>query len=205
MKNTIVLAFGRMSPPTFSGHGLLVKKVIEEALHRGADHVIYLSKTFDKKKNPLPVDRKVFWAKKMFPGANIVAADNVIRTFIDAVKAQSGKYKKLVLIAGSDRIPEYKLLLDKYNGKDFTFDTIEVVSAGERDPDADGASGMSATKMRTAAAQSDIATFKKGIPPNFKDQEANALMKEVRAGMGLSEGITFRRFMENLRESQRIF
>jgi hypothetical protein len=95
---------------------------MEEAVHRGADHVIFLSKTQDKKKNPLPVARKVFWAKKMFPGANIVAADNVIRTFIDAVKAQSGKYKKLVLVAGSDRIPEYKMLLDKYNGKDFTFE-----------------------------------------------------------------------------------
>ena len=86
MKNCIVLAFARMSPPT-SGHGLLVKKVMDEAVHRGADHVIYLSKTQDKKKNPLPVNRKVYWAKKMFPGANILPADNVIRTFIDAVKA----------------------------------------------------------------------------------------------------------------------
>lgn len=197
MKNTIVLQFARMSPQTI-GHWLLVKKVMEEAVHRGADHVIFLSKTQDKKKNPLPVARKVFWAKKMFPGANIVAADNVIRTFIDAVKAQSGKYKKLVLVAGSDRIPEYKMLLDKYNGKDFTFEQIEVVSAGERDPDADGASGMSATKMRNAAVQNDIATFKKGLPASFKDSEANQLMKEVRAGMGLTEGVSYREFLSRL-------
>lgn len=197
MKNTIVLAFGRLSPPT-TGHGLLVKKVVDEAITRGADHVIFLSKTQDKKKNPLPVARKVFWARKMFPGANIVAADNVIRTFIDAIKAQSGKYKKLVVVAGSDRIPEYKLLLDKYNGKDFVFESIEVVSAGERDPDSDGASGMSATKMRDAAAKGDIASFKKGLPASFKDSEANMLMKEVRAGMGISEGLSWKDFLRNL-------
>lgn len=99
MKNTIVLAFGRMSPPTV-GHELLVRKVTDVAIDRGADHVIYLSKTQDKKKNPLPIARKVFWAKKMFPGANIVGCDNVIRTFIDAIKAQSGKYKTLIVVAG---------------------------------------------------------------------------------------------------------
>ena len=190
-----------MSPPTV-GHGLLAKKVMEEAVHRGADHIIFLSKTQDKKKNPLPVNRKVFWAKKMFPGANIVAADNVIRTFIDAIKAQSGKYKKIVVVAGSDRIPEYKLLLDKYNGKDFTFDSIEVISAGERDPDADGASGMSATKMRNAAAENDLAAFKKGVPSSFKESETIALMKEVRAGMGISEGLPFRSFLSRLYEER---
>jgi nicotinic acid mononucleotide adenylyltransferase len=190
-----------MSPPTV-GHGLVAKKVMEEAIHRGAEHVIYLSKTQDKKKNPLPVDRKVFWAKKMFPGANIVAADNVIRTFVDAIKAQSGKYKKLVVIAGSDRIPEYKLLLDKYNGKDFTFDSIEVVSAGERDPDSDGAAGMSATKMRVAASTNDIASFKRGLPSNFKDSEVRQLMKEVRAGMGISEGTSFKDFLSRLFEAR---
>lgn len=199
MKNIIVLCFARMSPPTV-GHGLVIKTVAEEAIHSGADHVIYLSKTQDKKKNPLPVARKVYWAKKMFPGMNILAADNVIRTFIDAIKAQSGKYKKLVVVAGSDRIPEYKLLLDKYNGKDFTFDSIEVVSAGERDPDSDGAAGMSATKMRVAASTNDIVAFKRGLPDSFKDSEANSLMKEVRAGMGISEGLSWKEFLRNLNE-----
>lgn len=201
MKNTIVLAFGRLSPPTI-GHSLLVKKVVEESIHRGGDHVIFLSKTQDKKKNPLPINRKVFWTQKMFPGANIVGCDNVIRTFIDAIKAQSGKYRKLVVVAGSDRIPEYKLLLDKYNGKDFTFDSIEVVSAGERDPDSDGAAGMSATKMRVAASTNDIASFKRGLPSNFKNSEAVALMKEVRAGMGISEGTTFKDFLSRLFEAR---
>lgn len=83
--------------------------------------MIMLSKTQDKKKNPLPVNRKVFWAKKMFPGVNIVAANDKIRTIVELAKSLSGKYDKLVVVAGSDRIPEFKELLNKYNGKDYSF------------------------------------------------------------------------------------
>jgi len=100
---------------------LLVKKVVQVATESGADHLIVLSRTQDKKKNPLSVDRKVFWANKMFPGANIVAATATMRTIIEVAKSLSGKYDKLVVVAGSDRIPEFKELLNKYNGKDFTF------------------------------------------------------------------------------------
>lgn len=92
------------------------------------------------------------------------------------------------------------MLLDKYNGKDFTFDAITVISAGERDPDADGAAGMSATKMRLAASTNNITVFKRGLPASFKDSEANSLMKEVRAGMGISEGLSWKEFLRNLNE-----
>lgn len=182
--STIVLGFGRLSPPT-AGHGLLMAALTKEAKKRNADHVMYLSKTQDKKKNPLSIDRKLFWAKKSFPGVNLVAASEQIRTFIEAVKAQDGKYKNLVMIAGSDRVPEYQTLLNKYNGKEFTFDSITVVSAGERDPDADGAEGMSATKLRQAAASNDFATFRKGVSSHLSDSDARKMMQDVRKGMGI--------------------
>lgn len=195
MKQTIVLCFARMSPPTI-GHGLVVKKVLETTKKESADHIIILSKTQDKKKNPLPVDRKVFWAKKMFPGANIVAAGDKTRTFIEAAASFSGHYRKLIVVAGSDRVPEYRTLLTKYNGVAYNFDEIEVISAGERDPDADDASGMSATKMRNAAAANDQSTFKHGVPTNFKDSEIKLLMKEIRSGMGLlTEGISYKQLL----------
>ena len=92
------------------------------------------------------------------------------------------------------------MLLEKYNGKDFTFDTIEVVSAGDRGPDVDGAAGMSATKMREAAIGNNIAAFKKGLPSSFKDSEAIQLMKEVRAGMGISEGVSWTSFRNFISE-----
>lgn len=179
----IVAAFGRMNPPT-TGHGLLVKKIREIAVQKRCDHVIYLSKTQDKKKNPLTIDRKVFWAKKMFPGANIAAADDQLRTFIDMVKALNKKYKILYMVAGSDRVAEYQKLLDKYNGTEFHYDKIEVISAGERDPDADSAEGMSATKMRKAAEANNLSDFKKGLPDHMSN-ESNAMMNDVRKGMGL--------------------
>ena len=180
----VVFAFGRYQPPTI-GHGLLVAAVKHVADKQGADHVIYASATHDKKQNPLPVDRKVYYLKRMFPGTNFVAADASVRTFIEAIKQLNKKYKNLVMIAGSDRVPEYKKLLDKYNGKEFHYDTIEVISAGERDPDSEGASGMSGTKMRDAAKKGDFDSFKRGLPPTLTTVDARRLMNEIREGMGI--------------------
>lgn len=182
--STIVIGFGRLNPIT-AGHGLLIKKLVDTAHANKAEHIMYLSKTQDKKKNPLPIERKLFWAKKAFPTVNFIGANDELRTFIDAVKAQSGKFKNLILIAGSDRVPEYQALLNKYNGDVYNFDSIKVVSAGERDPDADGASGMSATKMRAAAASNDFVAFKKGVPDSIKEQDARKFMQEIRTHMGI--------------------
>jgi hypothetical protein len=181
---TVVMAFGRLNPPT-SGHGLLVDKVVSEAKKRNGKHVIYLSATQDAKKNPLNVTQKVHWAKKSFPGANIVGATDKVRTFIEAIKELDGTADTLVMVAGSDRVPEYKQLLNKYNGRDFNFQTIEVVSAGERDPDSDGAAGMSATKMRQAAADNNFNTFKSGLSKHLTDADARKLMQEIRTGLGI--------------------
>lgn len=191
----VVFAFGRFQPPT-NGHELLVNAVAKVAKAQGADHVIYASRTQDKKSNPLPVDRKVYYLKRMFRGVNFVAANDQVRTFIEAATALSKKYKHLVMIAGSDRVPEYKKLLDTYNGKDFTFETIEVISAGERDPDSDTASGMSGTKMREAAKKGNYTIFKKGLPRTLTDLDGKRLMNEIREGMSLDpikESITFER------------
>jgi nicotinamide mononucleotide adenylyltransferase len=180
----VVFAFGRFQPPT-TGHELLVNIVKKVASAQKADHVIFASRTHDKKSNPLPVDRKVYYLKRMFPKTNFVAANDEVRTFIEAAKMLSGKYKNLVMIAGSDRVPEYKKILEKYNGDVFHFDTVEVVSAGERDPDADSASGMSGTKMRAAAADGDYKKFKTGLPKALTDLDGRRLMNEIRTGMGM--------------------
>jgi phosphopantetheine adenylyltransferase len=180
----VVFAFGRFQPPT-TGHELLVNAVKKIASVQKADHLIFASRTHDKKSNPLPVDRKVYYLKRMFPKTNFVAANEEIRTFMEAAKSLNKKYKNLVMIAGSDRVPEYKKLLEKYNGDVFHYDTIEVVSAGERDPDADTASGMSGTKMREAAKKGDFASFKRGLPHTLTELDGKRLMNEIRQGMGM--------------------
>lgn len=180
----VVFAFGRFQPPT-TGHELLVKAVQKIASAQGADHVIYASKTEDKKQNPLPVSRKVYYLQRMFAGANFKAANEQERTFIEAAKALNKRYKNIVMVAGSDRIAEYKKILEKYNGTEFKFDTVSVVSAGERDPDSDNASGMSGTKMREAAKAGKFSEFKKGIPHSLTVLDARRLMNEIRKAYDL--------------------
>jgi phosphopantetheine adenylyltransferase len=181
---TVVFAFGRFNPPT-TGHELLVKFVKKLAKSSSADHVIYASGTQDKKKNPLPVDKKVHYLNLMFPGTNFVAAGGTERTFIEAAKHLNKKYRNLIMVAGSDRVQDYERLLNKQNGIDFNFDSIKVMSAGERDADSDDASGMSASKMRAAASKGDYPTFKKGLPSTLRDIDGKRLMNDVRQGLGL--------------------
>lgn len=185
-KSTVVMAFGRLNPPTI-GHELLVKAVAALATKHNADHIIYVSRTQDAKKNPLTVDQKVSYARQSFKGMNIVGASDKVRTFIEAAKDLTGKYDNLIMIAGSDRVLEYKQLLDRYNGKDFSFKSILVVSAGERDPDEEGAAGMSASKMRAAAAANDFSKFKQGVPSAMSDMVARRMFDDVRTGMKLNE------------------
>ena len=191
----VVFAFGRFQPPG-KNHGLVFAAVKHLASAQGADHIIYASRSQDKKSNPLPVDRKIYWLNRMFPKTNFVGADDSIRTFIEAAKHLNKKYKNLVMVAGSDRVADFQTLLDKYNGKEFNFDTIEVVSAGERDPDSEGTSGMSGTKMRDAAKNSDAKSFKRGLPSTVTTIDAKRLMNELREHMGLEvvkEDISFDR------------
>ena len=183
---TIVLFFGRANPPHL-GHGVAFKKVLDVAKSYQSNHIIYNSRSTDKKKNPLSVMRKIFWLKKMFGSRyNFVAADDQTRSFIDAVKVQDGKFEQIVVIAGSDRVAEYQKLLNRYNGtKEFSFDSIKVVSAGERDPDAEGTGGLSATKMRQAAIDGDIETIVSGT--GLSSSDAAQLAREVRVGLGINE------------------
>ena len=148
-----VFAFGRMNPPTI-GHEKLADKVASEAKRRGAMPHIYLSHTQNAKKDPLPYSVKIAIAKKAFGKAvTRSSAKSIIQVMQELEKMG---HKEVVLIAGSDRVPEFKTFLAKYNGKDYNFDKIEVVSAGERDPDAEGVAGMSASKLRAIAKEGDM-------------------------------------------------
>ena len=101
--------------------------------------------------------------KKMFPQNNIKAAGGNQRTFIEILKFFNRMYGNIVMIAGSDRINEFQKLSDKYNGKDYNYKSIKLVSSGERDPDAEGVIGISASKMREMAKKNDYNSFKKGV------------------------------------------
>ena len=182
-KSQVVVSFGRMNPMT-NGHEKLADKIKAEAKKRNADAKLYLSHSTNPKKDPLDFKTKVKFAKKAF---GPMVQNSVARTIIEVAKELSGKYDDLIVVVGSDRIPEFKTLLNKYNGKDYTFKTIEIVSAGERDPDAEGVSGMSGSKMRGFVTSDDFDSFKQGVPSKLSDSDAKALFDAVKRGMNLKE------------------
>jgi hypothetical protein len=184
MSKTVVFTFGRMNPPT-NGHGKLITKVKRLAQTSRADHLIVSSHSQDKNKNPLDTKTKVKHLKGMFPNSNIKSSDTAHPSFIKQLALLTGKYDNLIFVAGSDRVPEFERLLKQYNGKDFKFKTIKVVSSGDRDPDAEGVTGISASKMRLYAKNNDFTSFKRGIPAGYRG--AKKLFNDVRDGMELKE------------------
>ena len=188
-----VLAFGRLQPPT-TGHEVLVNKVKEVAKQHNAEHHIVLSHSNDPKSNPLTPQQKVRHAKRFFPNTNIRTSDKEAPNFLtQAAKLHKSGVSHLHMIAGSDRVPEYKKVLKKYNGTHegalFNFKKIEVHSAGERDPDAEGTTGMSGSKMRAHAQSGKFKEFKKGVPGHVTDTHAKELYNDLRKGMNIKEDI----------------
>lgn len=166
--NTVVFSFGRMNPPTI-GHEKLVAKIVSTAKANKADARLFLSRTEGNDKNPLPYKEKLKLAKMAFPGVVQDTPANMYPAgFIGILKMLEDKYDKVIIVVGSDRVEKINSFVTQYNGKEYKFQEIEVVSAGERDPDEEGVSGMSASKMRAAAKAGDLNAFKSGLPTRLK-------------------------------------
>lgn len=191
-ENHGVLAFGRMNPPT-TGHAKLVDKVKAVAKDVGGSHHIVLSHSQDPAKNPLTGEQKVKHAKRYFHDTNISTSDKEHPNFLSqASKLHKQGVTHLHMVAGSDRTEEYHKTLHKYNGVKgthgyFKFKDIKVHSAGERDPDAEGVEGMSASKMREHASKGNFKEFKKGVPGHVSHEHAKDLYNDVRKGMNIKE------------------
>ena len=184
-KKTVAFTFGRFNPPTI-GHEKLINKVKSV---RADDYRIYLSRSEDPKKNPLSPRQKLAYMKKMFPSHARNIMINTTNMILDiCTELYKQGYTEISMVVGSDRVREFDTIIKKYNDVKsrhgyYNFEKINIVSAGERDPDAEGATGMSASKMRAAAAKGDLSSFSKGLPSGVN---ADALMKDVRRGMRLA-------------------
>ena len=184
-RKTLAFTFGRFNPPTI-GHEKLINKV---ASVRADDYRIYLSRSEDPKKNPLSARDKLNVMKQMFPRHARKIVINTTNMILDiCTELHNQGITEIFMVVGSDRVREFETIINKYNNVKsrhgfYNFDNVNVVSAGERDPDAEGAAGMSASKMRAAAAKGDLKSFEKGLP---RGVNADALMKQVRKGMNLA-------------------
>ena len=214
-KGTLTLAFGRFNPP-HAGHLQLMDVAAQSAaqsaeLGNGDDYIIVPSRSQDPKKNPLDPDTKVSMMRQMFPQhSERIVNDGANRTIFDVLKkAHNDGYTNVRIIAGQDRVKEFDKLSQNYNGQLYQFDNMEVVSSGDRDPDAEGMEGLSSSRMRLAAAEGDFKTFRAGLPEGTPRKMAMTLFDTVRQTMNVQEMKEFWNIWEiapkydteNLRES----
>jgi len=210
------MVFGRFNPPT-TGHEALITFVKSVAHRVNGDVRVYASQSQDPRKNPLPFRNKVLFLRKFFPG--VVVSDNTaIRSPFDALAevSQLG-YTDVILVVGSDRVQDFEkfgaYLLPrnspKYDpNKHIAINNYKVVSVPvSRDPDAEGVSGMSASKMRKFAADNDYTSFRQGVPAHVSERDAKSLFQQVRQYMGLHETfkITTGQFAVGLFEASETF
>ena len=194
----VVFTFGRFNPPT-TGHAKLVDKLKKES-SGGYQVMLFTSHSNDPKKNPLSHKDKIKYLQKFF---GRIVANVAARTVFDICnELQKQGYNRVKMVVGSDRVKEFETLLKKYNGVKarhgyYNFNEIQIVSAGERDPDADDVSGMSASKLRALAEQGDFEAFSKGVPTRNKKDIEN-LYKDIRKGMGIVESTLPEYMIEDL-------
>ena len=158
LKKTAVFTFGRMNPPT-TGH----KKLVEVIKSLPGDHYVFLSHKVHPSTDPLPYPIKKEFTQQFFDGVTV--GDDNASNIIDVLKMLESKdYTDIVMVVGSDRVESFETLLKKYNNSEYSFETISVVSAGDRDPDSADVSGMSASTQRRLVKIGDRAGFARGVP-----------------------------------------
>ena len=209
-KGTLTLAFGRFNPP-HAGHQQLMDIAAQSAEAEESDYIIVPSRSQDPKKNPLDADTKVSVMRQMFPQhSERIINDGANRTIFDVLKkAHNDGYANVRIVAGQDRVKEFDKLSQNYNGQLYQFDAMEVISSGDRDPDAEGMEGLSSSRMRLAAAEGDFKTFRAGLPEGIPRKSAMELFDTVRQTMNVKEMKEFWNIweiapkydLENLRES----
>ena len=187
-QGAISITFGRFNPPTI-GHETLIKRVAREAKSSGGEYRIYPSRSEDPKKNPLDAGTKIKYMRMAYPDhANAIVDNSDMRTIFDVLAAlDADGYSSVNIVVGGDRVSEFNSLAQKYNGDVYTFDEIKVISAGGRDPDAEGIEGMSASKMRKAAAEGDFDSFSKGIPSGLSNKDKESMFMTLRQSMQVEE------------------
>ena len=200
-ERVVYFTFGRMNPPTI-GHGKLLDALSKKAGRN--PYKVYLSQSNNPKKDPVPYANKIKHVRKMFPkhGRAVVVNKKVITPFHALSDLYNQGFRQVVMVAGSDRVQEYDLRLNKYNGKKgqhgfYNFKGgVKIVNAGARDPDAEGAEGASGTKQRKYAADNNFTGFSQGLPKNMSNADAKRLFNDVRKGMGLKEEKTFKNHIQ---------
>lgn len=173
VSKTASMSFGRFNPPTLSH--LHVFKTCEKYGHPW----VFASHSQDKHKNPLSYDEKIEIFKKLNSSINF--GHKNVRDIIQACKyLNQEKYNNLVYIAGGDRIDEFGKILEKYNGKEYQFDSIKIICAGARHGSTK-IENISGTLLRKYVLIDDRENFKKSfIIPEYSDETFDLLKERMK-------------------------
>jgi len=186
---TAVFAFGRFNPPTI-GHQKLIELVQAQAKKVNGKGFIFLSHTQNAKKDPLSFNQKLAYLRTLINDPDLEIGHSEANTVIKALQVIEAQGRtRVIMIAGSDRVMEFDKLLKQYNGQPdkkgnllYNFDFVDVISAGERDPDAEGVSGASASKAREFAKQDDFANFSKIV---MGGERSKTIYQMIQNAMGV--------------------
>ena len=193
--NTVYFTFGRMNPPT-RGH----EKLLESLARRAGKNPyrVYLSHSCDNKKNPMMYEEKIKTCRKFFPRhARHIHESDQVKNPLDAAKSlyEEG-FKNIVMVVGSDRVQEFQERLERYNQDLYEFESIRVLSAGERDPDSEGVDGISSSALRESVQQNDFVSFSQGLPKHVTNSHAKQVFNSVRKGLGHIEERSFKNHIQ---------
>jgi len=166
--NVAVFAFGRFNPPTVA-HKALIDQVAALAQKYNGRPFIFLSHTQNAKTDPLSFKEKLDYLEQTYPNKSVVFGNPKVKTIIQALQEMMNQGRtRVVMVAGSDRVDNFKQLMDKYNNQPdkagnilYNFDSIDVINAGQRDPDGDGLAGVSASRARELANKGQEHEFSK--------------------------------------------
>ena len=181
MATRAIFTYGRFNPPTM-GHDVLVNKL--KSIASGDPVFVFTSQSNDPNRNPFDYKTKTKIMKKAFRGVTVVDSPK-IRNMFDAIEMLGKKYDEIVMVVGSDRVQSISRSAVKSAAKMGI--KMSVQSAGERDPDAEGSKGMTASKMRAAAARDDYSAFMKGCPASLSKKDCLSMFKDLKSAMGITE------------------
>lgn len=168
-----IFAYGRFNPP-HKGHEMMINKIINIANKLGGTPVIVVSHSHltANGKNPLNVNTKLRYLRKMFP--NVEFKDSRDRSIAQIVKNFENNS---IMIHGKNRF--------KPNGKSqFNFlknsGVKNFISSGNRDPDAEGIAGASATAVREAAIRGNTKTVRNLMSNRLSNSNIKNIIKTIR-------------------------
>lgn len=171
MSKKIVFTFGRFNPPT-KGHEELLRFVMTYANSTGADARVYISKSHDSTRNPLPYKQKIQFLRQLFPWANIIDDVKAINLFAICRELSNNGYTDVTFVTGDDRVDGFENLIKRYilpksdpnysNSKNYAFKNFKVISSGNR------YHGISGTDMRNHIVSNDFDKFMNVFPSKNK-------------------------------------